>query len=263
MDQNIKMMIKNYGTVLFDLYGTLVDIHTDERSSFLWKALRDFYKLHGADYSSAELKSEYFRLAAEAEKELRASHKQGAHDTYPEIDLAEVFRALYKNRGVTDASDELITKAAACFRNASTTHIRLYAGAASLLQALRDSGKRVVLLSNAQRLYTVPELQLLGIHDLFDRIFISSDCGFKKPDPRFILLPVKELCLDPADCLMIGNDPVCDVRGASDAGMDAYYIHSALSPQPCPDREELGLPSERFQPHMDLRLVRKRLGLYS
>lgn len=49
-------MFKNY---LFDLYGTLVDINTDEDSKGLWGKLALFYKLKGADYTSKELKITY------------------------------------------------------------------------------------------------------------------------------------------------------------------------------------------------------------
>ena len=62
---------------------------------------------------------------------------------------------------------------------------------------------------------------------------------------------------DPADCLMIGNDPVCDVEGAIRAGMDAFYIHSNLSPRPRP--ELAALPVAGSLPRMDLRALRRLL----
>ncbi len=253
--------MKDYKTVLFDLYGTLVDIHTDEEMPRFWKTVRDFYESHGASYTAAELQKEYLRLVAEEEDALRASGGGDSHESHPEIELAKVFVRLYKNRGVKYVTDELITETAACFRAASTTHLRLYAGAAELLQALHSAGKRVILLSNAQSLFTIPELKSLGILDLFDRIFISSDYNCKKPDAEFFLAPVRELSLDPADCLMIGNDPTCDIKGAMAIGMDAYFIHSGLSPKPCPKRISLGLAPERYQKGMDLKLVKRHLGV--
>ncbi len=246
----------DYETVLFDLYGTLADIHTDEDMSRLWSGFSRYLNVNGADYGSAELKEAYFHLVREKEERLAeklsmdekhvAARSADAHEAHPEIELGEVFRALYEDRGVTEVTDELIAQTAVYFRKLSTTHLRLYAGAAGLLRSLRDAGKRVILLSNAQSLFTVPELKVLGIYDLFDRIYISSDHGCKKPDPAFFILPVNEMDLEPASCLMIGNDPVCDVRGALNVGMDAYYIHSALSPKPCPDPASLGIDAGHF-----------------
>ncbi|SCX95528.1 putative hydrolase of the HAD superfamily [Lachnospiraceae bacterium XBB2008] len=255
----------DYETVLFDLYGTLADIHTDEDMSRLWSGFSRFLGSNGAAYGSADLKKAYFCLVREKEERPADAHealrRADAHEAHPEIELGEVFRALYEDRGVTEVTDELIAQTAAYFRKLSTTHLRLYAGTAGLIRSLRDAGKRVILLSNAQRLFTVPELKTLGIYDLFDRIYISSDHGCKKPDPAFFMLPVNEMDLEPASCLMIGNDPVCDVRGALNVGMDAYYIHSALSPKPCPDPASLGIDAGHFQDHMDLGIVRRRLGV--
>ncbi len=251
--------MNEYKTILFDLYGTLVDIHTDEEMPRFWEMVRAFYESHGASYTSAELKKEYLRLVAEEENLLRASGGGDSHESHPEIELAKVFISLYRNRGVKNVTSELITETAACFRAASTTHIRLYSGASELLKSLRASGRRVILLSNAQSLFTIPELKALGILDMFDNIFISSDYGCKKPDAEFFMAPLKELSLDPSDCLMIGNDPTCDIRGAQNAGIDAYFIYSALSPKPCPSRRSMGLPPDRYQKGMDLRLVKKRL----
>ena len=250
--------MKNYETILFDLYGTLVDIHTDEGMKSLWRKTAEFYKDMGAEYSAGELKEEYFRLVTLHEKEMSVGASD-PHEAHPEIELSEVFRELYINRGVKEVPDELIFETALVFRKASTTHIKLYAGVRELLQALRKAGKRVILLSNAQRIFTVPELKELGIYDRFDDIFISSDHGCKKPDKRFFMKPVHKYSLDPADCLMIGNDGVCDIKGAINSGMDAYYIHSALSPKPCPAADQLGIPEERFQNSMDIRELGRRI----
>ena len=57
---------------------------------------------------------------------------------------------------------ERIREAAWAFRRASTTHLRLYAGVRELLKRLRETDARVILLSNAQALFTRPELALLG-----------------------------------------------------------------------------------------------------
>ena len=141
------MALKAYLAYLFDLYGTLVDIHTDEGSSALWRQMSAWYALRGADYAPTELRRAYEAACREQEELLR---RAGAVQ-YPEIDLAVVFASLYERRGIP-ADDRLTAETALAFRRASTTHLRLYAGAMELLNALRQAGRQVFLLSNAQRL---------------------------------------------------------------------------------------------------------------
>lgn len=48
-----------YDTCIFDLYGTLVDIRTDEDKAELWERLSLFYAYYGAKYAPDELKRSY------------------------------------------------------------------------------------------------------------------------------------------------------------------------------------------------------------
>ena len=257
--------MKQYKVYLFDLYGTLVDIHTDESKPSFWKAVAAYYTEHGASYDGKTLRESYRALCAAETARLQAANP----DAKIEIDLQPVFRALYEQRGIVpDAS--LLAKTAWFFRRCSTSHLRAYAGAGELLDSLRAAGRTVILLSNAQSCFTRPELELLGLTERFDHIYISSEVGFQKPDPRFFTAPLRDLGLDPAACLRIGNDPLCDVAGANAAGMDAVYIRSALSPKaptspschskPCPERSRRGSEESVSPvltlPGMDLRRLR-------
>ena len=242
--------MRQYHGYFFDFYGTLAEIHTDETKPAFWKAVAAFYSENGAVYKAEALRERYLSLCAGEEARLQRLHPGSA----VEPELLNVFRALYTEKGI-DAGPALLTETARCFRRRSTTHLRAYAGAAELLQALRAAGKTVVLLSNAQACFTLRELEQLGLKQCFDQIWISSQAGFRKPDPAFFRMPLQALDLDPADCLMIGNDPLCDLQGAAAVGMDALYIHSALSPRgnPAPNDAVLCLP------RMDLRALRRKL----
>ena len=220
--------LRQRSAFLFDLYGTLVDIHTDESRPTLWKWTADFMLSHGAVWEPESLHRAYLAGVQMEEAKLRQRDK-ALPNAWGEIDLMPVFARLYAEKGV-QADYELIAKTAWFFRRASTSHLRLYAGARELLDALRKNGK-VLLLSNAQSLFTRPELDLLGLTGCFDGIYISSEAGFKKPDPRFFRLAMAREGLDAGQCLLIGNDPLCDGQGARDVGMASYIIRSALSPR--------------------------------
>lgn len=232
---------------LFDLYGTLVDIHTDENQSSLWQQMSGFAVSRGAAWEAEALRRAYGAAVREEEARLRLRDRD-LPEARPEIDLARVFVRLYAEKGVP-ADGRLIAETARRFRAASTTHLRLYAGAKELLAALRQRGK-VLLLSNAQSLFTRPELRQLGLEDCFDGVYLSSEAGFQKPDPRFFRLALEREGLEARDCLMLGNDPRCDGEGARAVGMAAYVIRSALSPRDAEGYDQRG---------MDLRKLKRRL----
>ena len=79
-----KYAFKNY---IFDFYGTLVDIETDEDSPVLWDTMAQIYQSYGANYTGESLKARYKELVQQAEEDL-AKEKQVAH---PEIDLTVIF----------------------------------------------------------------------------------------------------------------------------------------------------------------------------
>lgn len=217
------------GTCFFDLYGTLVDIWTDEGKPSLWRGTAEFYSLCGAPYTAAELKERYLALCAEETAALAAARPDLGEEGV-EIELRNVFRRLYEEKGAA-AGEERVADTAVLFRALSFRHApRLMPGARRTLKELRRRGTRLFLLSNAQSCFTVPELKRLGIAEAFDGIFLSSDFGCRKPAPAFFLAALSRAGAAPEEALMVGNDPQTDVRGAEAVGMASRYIHTRQSP---------------------------------
>lgn len=282
-------MYQNY---IFDLYGTLVDIRTNENSPYLWRKMSEFYAALGAVYTARELKLEYGRLVGlkvreAAERLMQSEGWQRAQNEQPkagwqgkqqsmegepsqqqamrtesepskpqvqkeegepsesqaqkaqsqleaaekvaEPDLTEVFAELYHQKGAAcDRAQARLT--AVMFRTISRSKLCLYDGVTDFLTKLREKGKGVYLLSNAQSDFTRPELDKLGLIPYFDGVFISSEEGVKKPSPQFFCRLLEKYGLDPATCVMVGNDETSDIAGAKAAGMDCLYIHTEISP---------------------------------
>ena len=222
-----------YHHCIFDLYGTLVDIHTNEDSPALWRSMAEWYSQQGAAYRPEELHRAYLRAVAQA----GGLSGGDTHEGYPEIRLDLVFQELFRKKGA-DTGVEQAIRAGRRFRELSTEYIRLYSGARELLGALRERGCGVWLLSNAQSIFTSWELERLGVAECFDGIYLSSDCGVKKPDRRFFQTLLRERQIAPETAVMIGNDGVCDIQGGRAVGLDTFYIRSNLSPcGPEPDAD--------------------------
>ncbi len=211
-----------YSAFLFDFYGTLAEVWTDESSLSFWKKISAEFEKQGVLYEPEKAKETYFRLIRETEER---EHQEGRNT---EIDILDVFSAMFEEKKEKRTEEELVSFAET-FRVLSRRKLRLYAGAKALLESLREKGVQLYLLSNAQKSFTMPEIRELGIENYFEDIFLSSAVGYKKPDLFFVEALLKKHHLKPEECLLIGNDVFTDVETAKKAGMDCIYIHSALS----------------------------------
>ena len=212
-----------YTDLIFDLYGTLVDIHTEE-NELVWEKTAFFFGFYGASYTPEGLKEAFSQ-----ELHRREAKAGQSYECYPDIPFEQIMAELFRQKGI-DQAEVLGLQAAQLFRISSLEYIRLYPHVLKALEALRQAGYRLWLLSNAQRVFTAYELRLLGLWEQFNGVYISSDYGCRKPDLRFYRALMDEQGLNPHTCLMIGNDRMTDIAGARNAGLDTLFMHTDLTP---------------------------------
>ena len=213
-----------YTDLIFDLYGTLVDIHTEEDST-VWEKTAFYFGFYGAHYTGPELK------AAFREELNRREAKEGqSYECFPDIPFEQVMGDLFRAKGIAENAEALGIHAAQLFRICSLDYVNLYPEVLDALKQLRKKGYRLWLLSNAQRVFTEYELRLLGLGEQLDGIYISSDFRCRKPDVRFFNALIEEQKLDKSKCIMIGNDLHTDIGGARAAGLATFYMHTNLTP---------------------------------
>ena len=244
-----------YDNYIFDLYGTLVDIYADENIIKPWEnAAEHLSEEFGTGWTGETLWERYKEITKEEEKKLSA--RIGAE--YPEILIENVWLRLIRegveiskdnsgkavSKNMKDESeisrlDKYRKKAAALtvtspeilsyctwFREMTRTRFKLFDGVLETFEFLRSNGKKIFLLSNAQRAYTAKELSDVGLDDKFDDIFISSDKEIKKPQKEFLEKLVNENGLSVDKCVMIGNDIFSDVGVAVKNGMNSIYLNT-------------------------------------
>ena len=231
-----------YTDLVFDLYGTLVDIHTEEDDR-VWEKTAFYFGFYGAGYTGPELKAA-FQSAMRA-REAKAGQ---SYECFPDLPFEETMADLFRAKGVTENADTLGINAAQLFRISSLDYVRLYPGTLDALAKLRKAGFRLWLLSNAQAIFTAYELRLLGLGDQLDGIWLSSDYQCRKPDLRFYNALISEKNLDVSKCLMIGNDRSTDIAGAKAAGMATLYMHTDLTPRdqaPADEKKAIGMTDGR------------------
>ena len=99
-----------------------------------------------------------------------------------------------------------------------------------MLETLQAKQKKVYLISNAQQIFTEYDMNYLDIKKYFNGILFSSDAGVMKPDIRIYEQAIDKFQIDKDKAVMIGNDYTCDILGAKAAGLDAFYVHTNISP---------------------------------
>jgi 2-phosphoglycolate phosphatase len=96
-------------------------------------------------------------------------------------------------------------------------------GAAALLLALRQAGKKIGLCSNKPRLFSQQLLQHLEVADYFDVILGPEDVPHPKPAPDMLLRALERLGLPAAQVLYVG-DMVVDIETARAAGVPVWSV---------------------------------------
>lgn len=212
---------------LFDLYGTLADIHTDEAKDGLWLG---FSALLGED-SHTLVREEYASLCKK--------YADSREHSLVEFDLLCVFRDMLASRGMDkDEAPRLARE----FRVLSREKLKLFPCIAEMLEGLKKRGAGVYLVSNAQSCFTRDELDELGITSLFDGIIISSEAGVKKPHGDIFKIAFEKFGTAAAECFYVGNDLRDDVLGAHGSGIRTIYIETEQSGRYC----GLSLPSPDY-----------------
>lgn len=233
-----------FETCLFDLYGTLADICTDEGPSVFWDGMAADAETFGAQYTGEGLRAEYLRLCAD-EVRLKKAEEPDVPTECVEPELLNVFKRL-----LPEGADAAAY--ARAFRRRSTLWIRPMKNALETLDALRSRGVKTYLLSNAQSCFTRFELDALDLASRFDGIVLSSDAGMKKPYRGLFELILSRYGIDRKTAVMVGNDAVADIAGADAAGLKSFYLHtwqSGARPLSLPDTcREIADLSELIRP---------------
>jgi putative hydrolase of the HAD superfamily len=215
-------------SVIFDCYSTLIDIRTDEGKKEIFNYLALYLRYYGASISGVELK-------ASLEKE-KKRYLKSTTELYPEVDLEAIFRHLLGKAGL--GNPFLAESCCKLFRLLSRERFELFPDTLPVLRQMKQAGYALAVVSDAQRVFCLDEGEMLGLNQFFDHIVLSTQFGFRKPDPRLFAIACSLLGVPPAEAVYVGNDPEKDVEGAKRAGLKVVLVdrkHNGVDGEVKPD----------------------------
>jgi putative hydrolase of the HAD superfamily len=125
-----------------------------------------------------------------------------------------------------DVTDAVLEQAATSHLDAWTPHITHDPEAAPTLEALRERGLRIGLLSNTHwpRAFHERFLERDGLVDLIDARVYTSELPWTKPHPAAFRAALDAIDVHhPAAVAFVGDRPLDDVRGAKQSGLRAVW----------------------------------------
>lgn len=213
--------------VVFDLGGTLEEIHYDERSrQEAARGLQALLSRHGLNPGLA-----LPDLQAAVEMGF-AGYQRWREQTMIELPPERVWiEYVFRHQ---DLMPDRLAAAAEDLTFYYENHFytrTLRSEASAVLAELRGRGFHLAIISNIISRTLVPHnLALYGVDHFFNPIVTSAGLGLRKPDPRIFLETARLLGLRPAACAYVGDTVSRDVTGARGAGYGmAIQIRSFLT----------------------------------
>ncbi len=217
-------VVMKFQGLIFDINGTLTDILTNEYDDNLYRTLSNFLDYQGITMKPEEIRDSFF--------ELNKRQRRENAEPFPEIDVIAIFREMLESnasgsvRVLPREKQRMLPRTLTeVFRAASRFKLELYPDVLPVLTSLRPL-YRMGAVSDGQSLWAFPELRSVGLTDFFETVIVSSDLGYRKPDPRIFELALSKMGLSPAETLFIGNDMYRDVFGAHETGMKTVFFRS-------------------------------------
>ncbi|MEI6894639.1 MAG: phosphoglycolate phosphatase [Colwellia sp.] len=195
------MTIKNKEVLLFDLDGTLVDSAPDLAVA-LNKMLRDL--------SKKEFDQDTIRTwVGNGAKILVERGLSGSSTIDSQLD--------------SDLANKALSIFLAHYRENVCVETVLYDGVKEGLDAFKEAGFRLGIITNKPAALIQPILAGLGVDDMFDILIGADTLAEKKPHPAQLLYAVEQLNVTAEQCLMIG-DSKNDILAAKAAKMDSVGL---------------------------------------
>ncbi len=137
----------------------------------------------------------------------------------------EVVRLALRELGIED------TDLAACIGDAYSNRrdigMSLLPDAIDTVRWLRNSGRRLALLTNGAGAAQRRKIARFELADLFDVILVEGELGFGKPDERVYKRALGALDVRPTDAWMVGDNLEWDVAAPQKLGIRGVWVDAA------------------------------------
>lgn len=101
--------------------------------------------------------------------------------------------------------------------------VKVFEGIPELLEALKQAGYRIAIVTSRTRESAERYLDMLGLGNYFEDMVSCEDTNIHKPNPEPILLCLKKLGISRDEAIMVGDSPF-DIKCANNAEVKSVLV---------------------------------------
>jgi HAD superfamily hydrolase (TIGR02253 family) len=109
------------------------------------------------------------------------------------------------------------------YRRTKISYLEPYPHVTSTLTQLARRGIKLGIVTDAEKMQAWIRISALKLGHLLDVVVTFSDTGKRKPNPAPFKRALKELSVQPEECLFVGDWVERDIAGAKSAGMRTCF----------------------------------------
>ena len=197
-------------TVIFDIDDTLYEFGPAEQTGR--KAIRDYAeRVIGVDGDAfMACFVEMLRLQIRLHSDAAGSHSRAIRS-----------QLVCEKMGIPLRHAPILNEV---FWNSYIASSHPFPGIPELFAKIRESGRKIGICTNMTADWQMKKLVQLGLIDQCDFLVSSEEANAEKPARAIFDLCLEKAGCQASECLFIGDNPVCDIQGALDAGMNALWL---------------------------------------
>ncbi|MFM7080065.1 MAG: YjjG family noncanonical pyrimidine nucleotidase [Bacteroidota bacterium] len=226
--------MKNIKAVFFDLDHTLWDFESNSRQTIgelvERHGIQDRYGIGFSDFMSIYERINHSMWSAYSLGQISKDRLRSGR-----------FALTLEHFGVADG--KLAEDLSSDYVRESPLKTNLFPYVHEILAYLRPKYKLGLITNGFVEVQQI-KIRQSKLEGYFDEVIISEQVGFKKPDPTIFLHAASLFQAHVSNCVMVGDNLETDIKGAMDAGMDAFYFNTSQETVRQPDFTTISCLSE-------------------
>lgn len=207
--------MKKYKHVIFDLDHTLWDFERNSAS-----ALKEIYNEMNLPDRGIPDFDPFFDLYKKINEECWADYRIGKLEK--EVLRTIRFKKTLNSYNIDD--DSLVEAMCDSYLFKSPRKPHVIEGTFELLNYLQEKYGLHILTNGFAEIQDV-KMESSNLNKYFTHIIASENAGAKKPHPLAFEYTLKQIGTNIDECIMIGDNPLADIEGAQNYGLDTIYFN--------------------------------------